>query len=453
MLDIKDEMLGRDASKHILDYALHHSKADQTEVVLSHERGSLTRFTNNAIHQSVVTETPSITVRAVFGTRVGVASATCFNHADIAHTVEQAETIARLVPENEDLRGLPAPQGEIKEAVFSSNTMRCNPDVSASMVELACRLAHKAGLKASGLVTTAGQEIAVANSLGVFSYTPRSTARVVVVTMGENGSGYAQDNAIDIAALNMEILVTHSIKTAQRAQHPIALPPGDYTVILQPEAVSDIARFLALRGFGAQAVCEGRSFVTHKRGELVLGENITIWDDGRDPAGLPLPFDYEGIPRQRLCLIRQGVAKDIALDTFYANKMKTSTTGHAMPLVNDLFDAGPIPLNLCIAPGTETIDQMISSTKYGLLISRFHYTRVVHPLHITITGMTRDGTFLIENGEVTHAVKNLRYVQSYIAALRNVQAISQETRLVGESLIARVPALKIGQFTFTGCTQ
>ncbi len=186
----------------------------------------------------------------------------------------------------------------------------------------------------------------------------------------------------------------------RRAQGPIATPPGDYTVILRPEAVADMLAFLARLGFGAMAVDDGRSFVAGQRGQRVLGENVTLWDDGHDPAGLPLPFDYEGTPRGRLALIDGGVAGDIATDAYYAGKLSWPNNGHALPVTADFY-AGPIPGNPFMAPGDKTVEEMIASTERGLLITHFHYTRAVHPLRVIVTGMTRDGTFLIERGEVT----------------------------------------------------
>ncbi|HWE62753.1 MAG TPA: metallopeptidase TldD-related protein, partial [Chloroflexota bacterium] len=309
-------MLGRAAAKQLLEDVLHRSRAEQTEAVLIYERNALTRFAGSAVHQNVAEETPTLMVRAVYGKRVGSASTTRIDAEGSARVVEQADAIARIAPENAQFPGLPESPGEPGEAVYSMDTFACTPQRRAAMAAVACRLAREAGLAASGSVATVGQEIAVANSRGIFAYTPRSTARMVVVAVGDDGSGYAEDNALEIAALDEEALAGHAVAVAQRAQHPVAIEPGEYTVILQPAAVSDITMWLALLGFSARAVDEGRSFVAGKRGEEVLGENISLWDDGLDLTGLPLPFDFEGVPRQRLSLIEHGIAKDIALDSF-----------------------------------------------------------------------------------------------------------------------------------------
>ena len=447
-------MLGRQNARRLLEGVFSRSQADQTEAVLTVERLALTRFADSYIHQNVSTETPMLTVRAVLGVRAGIASTTRLDDASIARVVEDAAAIARYAPENEGFHGLPAPGlgGAPGEAVYSAGTMAATSETRATAAGIGCRLAREAGLSASGSVTTTGQEIAVANSRGVFAYTPRSVARVVVVAVGATGSVYAEDNAFDINNIDAEAVARRAVDIGRRSQDPVAVAPGDYTVILQPEAVADIMAFLARLGFGAVPVADGCSFVAGKRGERVLGPNVTLWDDGHNPTGLPMPFDYEGMPRQRLDLITDGVAGDIATDSYYAGKLSLPDTGHAVPAAADFY-AGPLPSNMFMRPGDATVEDMIASTERGLLVTHFHYTRVVHPLYAIITGMTRDGTFLIEQGEVTRPVKNLRYTQSYLDALRDVQVISRDTLLAGELVQARVPALKIGRFAFTGVTE
>jgi len=453
-IDTGTGLLGRERAKALLEDVLRRSRAGATEAVLQYNCTALTRFAANGIHQNHADETPTLTVRAVEGTRVGQASTTRLDDAGVAAVVEQAEAIARRAPANAEFPGLPGPGDEPGEAAYSLATIEAGPDLRAAAAGVVCRLARAAGLGASGSVMTAGHELAVANSLGVFAYTPTSSARLAVVATGDDGSGYAEDAALDLAALDPEAIATRAVDIGRRAQHPVAAAPGDYTVILRPEAVADLMTFLARLGFGGQAVHEGRSFVAGKRGEAVLGANVTLWDDGKDPAGLPLPFDVEGMPRRRLSLIDRGVAGDVALDMFYAGRLGPGahTNGHAVPQATDFY-SGPIPANMFMAPGDATVEDMIAGTERGLLVTRFHYTRVVHPLHVIVTGMTRDGTFLIENGAVTRPVKNLRYTQGYLDALRDVRAIGRETRLTSDYITARVPALKIGSFTFTGVTE
>ncbi len=240
-------MLGREGARRLLEGVLRRSQADQTEAVLTVERLALTRFADSYIHQNVSTETPVLTVRAVVGARAGIASTTRLDDASIARVVEDAAAIARYAPENREFHGLPTPGpgGEPGEAVYSAETMTATPETRATAAGIACRLAREAGLGASGSVTTTGQEIAVVNSRGVFAYTPRSAARVVVVAVGAAGSGYAEDNALDISNIDAEAVARRAVDIGRRAQDLVAVAPGDYTVILQPEAVADIMAFLA----------------------------------------------------------------------------------------------------------------------------------------------------------------------------------------------------------------
>ena len=191
-----------------------------------------------------------------------------------------------------------------------------------------------------------------------------------------------------------------------------------------------------------------------KIGQQIVDPRISIWDDGLDPAGIPLPFDFEGVPKQRVDLIEEGVARGVVYDSYRAGKEEgKASTGHALPAPNTM---GPFPLNTFFGPGDATLEEMIASTERGIYVTRFHYTRPVEPTKVVITGMTRDGTFLIENGEIAYPVKNLRFTQSYLEALNHVEMIGREPRLLlGLGDIARdsVPALKLGKFTFTGATE
>jgi predicted Zn-dependent protease len=206
-------------------------------------------------------------------------------------------------------------------------------------------------------------------------------------------------------------------------------------------------------GIGAQALLEGRSWMNDRLGEKAMSHLVDIWDDGIDPTGMPTPFDFEGVPRQRVDIVQQGVVKGPVYDRITAGKMGETTTGHALPPT--MRSLGPIATNLFMAPGSSSTEEMIRSTQHGLFISRFWYTRLVHPRDCVITGMTRDGVFLIQDGELVYPLKNLRFTQSYVDALANVEMVGSETRLLVSEfggLATRVPALKINGFNFTGST-
>jgi predicted Zn-dependent protease len=206
-------------------------------------------------------------------------------------------------------------------------------------------------------------------------------------------------------------------------------------------------------GMGAQAVLEARSWMCDRLGEKVMSHLVDIWDDGVDSAGVPTPFDFEGVPKRRVNIVEKGVVQGPVFDRITAKKMGKDTTGHALPPTMRSF--GPIATNLFMAPGTSSTEEMIKSTKRGLYISRFWYTRLVHPRDCVITGMTRDGVFLIENGELAYPIKDLRFTQSYVEALANLESVGNETRLLMSEFggqATRVPGLKISKFTFTGLT-
>jgi predicted Zn-dependent protease len=317
------------------------------------------------------------------------------------------------------------------------------------MAATICAAARAAGLNASGSVNATTSEVAVSNSLGIWSYTPLTAGRVVALAHGEGGSGHAEAHDLEIAAIDAEALAGAAVHKALAGRGAEAIEPGQYTVVLEPAAVADLVQFISLLGFGARAVREGTSFLTGKLGQAVLGPSITLRDDGHDPAGLPRPFDTEGVARRPLTLVRAGVAEEIAYDSYYAHLEGKRSTGHA---ITGRFSAGPVPINVFMEPGEATREELIAGVERGILVTRFHYTRVVHPHSVTVTGMTRDGTFLIERGAVARPVKNLRFTQSYVRALNQVEAIGREAELHGDFFVPRVPALRIADFTFTGST-
>ena len=235
---------------------------------------------------------------------------------------------------------------------------------------------------------------------------------------------------------------------AVRSASPRAIEPGEYEVVLEPNAVSTLVGFLAYIGFGGRALTEGRSCLSGKEGQRVADPRITIYDDALSPETIGLPFDFEGTPRRRVDLIRDGVFLDGVYDRRTAKQAGKETTGHALPPPNP---EGPFPLNLFMAPGEAGLEDMVAATSRGLLVTRFHYSNIVNPVESSITGMTRDGTWLIEDGEVRHPVVNLRFTQSILEALSEVSMVGRDTELASEFFFSasRVPALKIDRFRFT----
>lgn len=444
-------MLTEAELRRLFDVALAHSTADQTEIVLFDTDAALTRFANNEIHQNVAERDTALLVRAVLGRKVGVASLNRGDEAGVRLAVDRAVELARFQIENPDLRSLPGPKPASQVNAYAEATAACTPERRARAVEIVVQRALEQGLVVAGAFSTGVTQVAVANSLGVFCHHTLTEANLSAVAMSDSSSGYADRLAQDVEEIDPEVVAQEVVSKALRGRDPRPLEPGAYEVVLEEYAVSDIVDFLAYLGFGAQAVQEERSFMAGRIGQRVMGENISIWDDGVASTTIPVPFDYEGVPKQRVDLVQAGIARGVVYDTVTAGRAGVESTGHGLPAGNTF---GPVPTHLYLAPGAASREELIGSVKRGLLLTRFWYTRTVHPLTVTVTGMTRDGTFLIENGEVVAPVRNLRFTQSYLEALNNVDLIGRETWLK-QTMFSynRVPALKIARWNFTGATE
>lgn len=444
-------MLGKEMLKAIADRVLRFSGADQTEVLITGVDEHLTRFAANRIHQNVSETNVSVRVRAVFGQKVGVASGNDVSDGALRQVVEAAETVARFQQDNPDFRSLPEPQPVPEIDAYVAATAEWSPEQRAQGVAAICTLSRENGLQAAGAFSTEVQELLVVNSLGVAAYHCGTTAHVVTVIMSDDSSGYGAATAADVATLDPEAVGRTAVDKALQSRHPTGIEPGAYTVILEEAAIADMLSSLGFTGFGALALQEGRSFMSGHLGESVTGANITIWDDGLDPRGLVLPFDFEGVPKQRVILIEQGVARGVVYDSFTAGRESDkSSTGHSLPAPNTM---GPFPLNMFMAPGTATKAEMLASTERGIWVTRFHYTNTVHPVKTVLTGMTRDGTFLIENGQIIRPLKNFRFTQSILEAFSRAEMLSSECKLIhGRRGGIYVPAAKIHAFQFTGTT-
>jgi predicted Zn-dependent protease len=444
-------MLGEQELKALADRALSMSKAEQTEVLIFSPHSALTRFANNYIHQNVEQQDFDVRVRAVVGRKIGVASSNDLSEEGLRSVVEKALTLARHQRDNPDFRSLPGPKPISRVGGYVERTARTGPEERAAVVAQICDAASRAGLVAAGAFRTAVAEVVVGNSLGVFAYHHDTMTDINTVVMSESGSGHAERISADVADIDGEEVAQEAIDKALRNVKQIELPPGEYDVVFQEYAVADILDFFAYLSFGAQAYQEKRSFMAGRLGERVMGENITIWDDGLAPDTAPNPFDFEGVPKQRVTFIEQGVARDVVWDSYTAGKEGRESTGHALPAGNTF---GPVPGNLFLGTGDARLDDMVASTKRGVWVSRFWYTRPVHPLNVVVTGMTRDGTFLIEDGKITSPIRNLRFTQSYLEAMNRVEAVGRTAMLSNAILgVSRVPALKIRRWTFTGLSE
>ena len=438
------------ASERALSFASGNGR--QAEIVLISEDTKLTRFANNEIHQNVAERNVEVHVRVAIGQRVGTASGNGVDDDSLRRLVEQATTVARLQRENPDFPGFPGPHTVAGgQTGFSEDTASTSPELRADKVGEVCRRSLAAGFTAAGACSTSLVETAVASSLGTWAFRPRTHARLLTVVSGETSSGYALRQGTAFSTLDAEAVGQEATAKAERGRDPGDIDPGQYDVVLEPYATEDIIRFIAYLGLTGRSVVEKTSFATGKLGERLLGDTLTLRDDPLSEEGLPQPFDYEGVPKRPLTLVNRGVVEAVTYDSLTASKAKTETTGHAMLGPYASF-YGPVGTNLVLEPGPSSVDDLIRGIDKGLLISRFWYTRTVHPLTVTVTGMTRDSMFLIEKGEVTRPVKSLRFTQSYLTALNQIAGTGHRAHLVGDALGApiRAPHLALHNFTFTG---
>jgi PmbA protein len=442
-------LIGPDEVRAVAEAALDLPGADGVEVLLFHEWGGLTRFARSSIHQSTWREDTGIRVRVIAEGRVGVASSNDFSKEGARRVAASALELAEVAVPDPKFPGL-APPADVPEkpSAFDAATAEASPERRAEGVAgLVGQVGD--GFHAAGAFETTAMEVALANTEGQFCYGPYTQTTVsTVISGGEGGSGAADIAAGRVDEVDPEEVGRRAFQKARDGQRPQGIEPGRYEVVLEPMAVDTLVAFLAYMGFSGRAIHEGRSPFSGKEGQKVASPSIDIYDDALSPLTIGIPFDFEGTPKRRFDLIEKGVFRGGVYDRRSAKMAGTQSTGHALPPPSP---EGAFPLNMFVGTGDATLEDMVAGTGRGLLVTKFHYSNVVHPIETTITGMTRDGTWLIENGHVAHPVKNLRFTQSILEALSNVEMIGRDSALVSEFFFSasRVPALKISSFNFT----
>jgi PmbA protein len=443
-----DEFGDREAQSALIEKVLAASKADETEVLVAANDTSLTRFTHNYVHESVSERNCQLSVRAVIGKRTGVAGTNKLDDAGIAEVVARAYEIAKLSTEDADFPGLPAPEpGELEmPSAFDPATAAATADMRAAAVADIAKVMRLHNLYAAGYVSTHADAISIANSKGTRRFFRGTDSAVNIKAIGSDSSGYAEGFSRRFSDLDPVALADRAAKKAVASKNPRALEPGKYTVVLEPPAFREFLGYLSWIGFGAQAFDEGSSFLSGRIGEKIVGDNVTIRDDFAHPLGSGIPFDFEGVPRKQVTLVDRGIARGVVYDSYYAAKLHQPNTGHALPAPSS---EGPLPLNVVVDPGSTTLEDMIKQVTHGVLVTRTWYIRLVDQKQTIITGMTRDGLFLIERGKVTKGLKNLRFNESIIGALGRCELASQLVRSEQHVL----PGVRIDGFTFSSGTE
>jgi predicted Zn-dependent protease len=365
-------------------------------------------------------------------------------------TIEASLSLAHTQPKNPRLLPMPGKQRYRPVNRFVKQTAALTPDDRARAVRRACHLAVKKGQVAAGIFSSAQSQTALGNSAGLFA-AYRDTHAVFSITMQEeSAASWAKANFASVADIDTQKLAQRASDKAHQALNPRELAPGRYTVILEPAAVLDLVGFL-FYDFAATAVQDKRSCLNNRIGKQIFGTNITITDDVYHPSQLGADFDGEGVPRERVQLVDQGVPKNLVYSRASAKALHKKPTGHGFALPNEYGEA---PMNLVVSGGNSSLEEMIASTDRGLLVTRLWYIREVDPYEKILTGMTRDGLFLVENGKVKSAVRNFRFNQSMLEMLSNVELLGPAVRATGEEAFEMVvPAMKVHNFHFSEVTK
>ncbi len=447
----ESELLTRAQCREVFERADRAARASgaEVEMLLGVTSSALTRFANNAIHQNVAEERRYASIRALLGQRTARASTNRFDEASIRAAVAQAIEIARAQQPDTELLPMaePAPLEELDR--FCPSTATATPEDRAATVAEAIRIVESDSGTAAGIFSTGQSAEAILNSRGVFGYYVETSAQFSITAMREDSSGWAKASAPDRGAFDPLALAQSASRKAALSAHPREVPPGRYTVILEPAAVGDLVGQMFF-DFGATAVRDQRSFLTGRIGQKLFGEGIAIADDVRHPLQSGAPFDAEGVPRRRLRLVERGVAGEVARSRQAAARDGAEPTGHGFPVPNE---EGEAPLNIVIEGGSQSLADIVASTERGILVTRFWYIREVDPYRKIMTGMTRDGTFLVEGGRIAGGVKNFRFNESLIELLTNVEAMSPSERVSGEESFDMVaPAMRVRDFNFTETT-
>jgi PmbA protein len=436
--------------EHIAERILKLSEADETEVEIDATVDALTRFANNTIHQNVSEHTLGISVRAVVDGHTARATTNKTDEESLRRVVAAAMGLARNQPENPDLLPMLSSQKYQKVSHYFASTVSATPQDRARAVTRVCKMAEEGKQTAAGIFTTGYVRTLLANSKGLSARHDHTRAEFSVTILEENSSGWAKSNSPDILNIDPDALFESASEKAAGSRKPRELEPGQYTAILEPAAALDFLGSI-FYDFAGTAILDKRSCLNERMGKKIFGENITLWDDVYHPLQVGAPWDGEGLPRQKVLLVDRGVPRNLVYARATAKKMKAKPTGHGFTLPNEYGEA---PMNLVFSGGDKSVDDMIRSTERGILVTRFWYIREVDPYEKVLTGMTRDGTFLVENGRVAGGIRNFRFNQGIIEALAKVEMLGPAVRATGEeSFEMVVPPMKIRDFHFSEVTK
>lgn len=436
------------------------AEADEVEVRINRTDTALTRYANSYIHQNIGRKDTRLSIRAIFDRKIGSAMTNTLDEERVKNCLSRAEKIAKNQRKDPDFKGLPGEKKlKNKKDDYVKETVDYTPEQRAEKVKEIIDLAKSEGVdRVYGAFKTQMNDMFVANSLGVKRAAKLTTANLTTTAIvdwdNDQGFGWGEMCSADVEDIDHLAVGRTAVEKGLNNMDPEKIDPAEYDVVLEPLAVKTILMYMDMMGFGAKSVQEERSFMKGKFGEKIMDERVNIYDDVSDPDMIGYPFDYEGVPKQRVDIIKDGIANGVVYDSYTAGREgDKESTGHALPMPSPM---SPLAMNLLMDTGEYSQDEMVEETDKGILVTRFNYCRPVHPVKSILTGLTRDGTWLIENGEVKHPIKNLRFTQNLVEAFKNIEAIGKERKLFSMGYYPgyfTAPAVKIPDFTFTGTTE
>jgi predicted Zn-dependent protease len=436
--------------RRIADRVFKMSDADETEVDIGVVTDALTRFANNTIHQNVAEQVLTVSVRTVLDGRNARATTNKTDEDSLRRVVEASKSLARSQPGNPNLLPMLGTQKYAKVARYFENTAHATPADRARAVAKVAEMAEKNKQTAAGIFSTGVTQMAMANSKGLFASHRQTRSEFSITILEPDSSGWAKANSPDLDQIDPAALASSASEKAAASRKPSEAAPGRWTVILEPAAVLDLVGFL-FYDFAGTAVEDQRSCFNKRMGKKILGENITLHDDVYHPLQSGPPYDGEGTPRQKVLLVDRGVPKSLVYGRATAKRMKAKPTGHGFSLPNEYGEA---PMNLVFLGGKASLDEMVRSTDRGILVTRLWYIREVDPYEKVLTGMTRDGTFFVQDGKVAGGIRNFRFNQSILEMLSNVEMMGPAVRAAGEeSFEMVVPPMKVRNFHFSEMTK
>jgi predicted Zn-dependent protease len=444
---MKDINFWRELVKRIKTYL----KKNDFEVVVIENNSELTRFAQSYIHQNVAETDLGLTLKVINEDRISMVEVNSIDEQVLSKNIEKAIQLARISPKLDYHYQLVKPQLYKIKSKYSEKTANFTPLKRARLINYLIKEVNREGYEAAGAFKTEETTLLVANSEGVFAFDQGTKVDFNGVITKDNSTAYASFIDSDISNFNIKKITDELLSVAFKNVDQVEIEPGIYTVILSPEAVASILDYTAYTAFNGKLIAEGKSFFSANRRKKIFPEIITILDNPLDEFTLPMPFDFVGYPREKIYLIKDGVIVDGVYDHLTALKYNLKCTANTLP--PESASMGALPFNLVMKGGEDNIRDIISHTKKGVYITRFHYVNVLNPMSVQLTGMTRDGTFLIEDGKMIKAIKNMRFNTSVIDMLKAVDMISKERRAKKGFVGAVVaPYLRTKNFTFSSKT-